>query len=406
MEAPEAAAARDRQRVKSMRILVVNYEYPPLGGGASPVTRGVCVELARRGHQVDVVTMSYRGLPRHEEEGNLRVFRVPCRRSAVHLCHIREMVTWVPGATLLGMRLMRARRYDLIHAHFLLPSGVVAHLLSRATGVPYVVTAHGSDVPGFNPDRFRASHRLLAPLWRRIATGARAITCPSRWLANLISSNVSKELRIEVIPNGIAQDWVIPGPKQRQILVVTRLFERKGVQFLLQALQGDRLGYAIHIVGDGPYRPRLEAMAPHVPDPVVFHGWLDGDSSELKRIYATASIFVFPSIAENFPISLLEAMLSGAAIVASGLAACREVLGETALYAIPGDVPSIREHLVRLVNEPETRARYAAEARQRVLDRFTWPRVGDQYEGFFSALAPSPSLPPLTTSPQTHPSVP
>lgn len=372
-----------------MRLLVVNYEYPPLGGGAAPVTRGVCTELARLGHRLDVITMSFRGLPRREQQESVEIFRVPCLRRARHLCHAHEMMTWIPPAILQARRLIRSRHYDLIHAHFFLPSGAVAYVLNRMTGVPYVVTAHGSDVPGYNPDRFRASHRLLAPAWKRIARSARAITCPSRWLADLIEESAGDALPIRIIPNGIGREWVTPEAKQRHILVVSRLFERKGVQFLLQALQQGPLDHVVHIVGDGPYRPQLEKLAREVPDRVVFHGWVDNDSPELKYLYASASVFVFPSIAENFPISLLEAMLSGAAIVASDLPACREVLGDAALYTRAGDVESLRKYLLCLVNDSEKRDRYASLARRRVLDSFVWPRIGTQYDELFTALTAS-----------------
>ena len=120
------------------------------------------------------------------------------------------MMTWILPAILQARHLIRSRRYDLIHAHFFLPSGAVAYVLHRMTGVPYVVTAHGSDVPGYDPDRFRASHRLLAPAWRRIARSARAITCPSRWLADLIEEGVGDALPIRIIPNGIGGDGTRP----------------------------------------------------------------------------------------------------------------------------------------------------------------------------------------------------
>jgi glycosyltransferase involved in cell wall biosynthesis len=285
---------------------------------------------------------------------------------------------------------MRARRYDLIHTHFFLPSGVVAYALHQMTGVPYVVTAHGSDVPGYNPDRFRGTHRILAPAWQRIASSARAITCPSRWLADLIAEVARDTLPIHIIPNGISQEWITPEEKQPDILVVSRLFERKGVQFLLQALQQGPLNHVVHIVGDGPYRPRLEKLARDVPDRVVFHGWLENHSPELKRLYASASVFVFPSLAENFPISLLEAMLAGDAIVASDLPACHEVLGDAALYARAGDVESLRKQLLGLVKDSELRDRYASLARRRVLEDFVWPRIGTQYHELFTALAASP----------------
>ena len=82
-------------------------------------------------------------------------------------------------------------------------------------------------------------------------------------------------------------------------------------------------------------------------------------------------------------------MLSGAAIVASDLPACREVLGDAALYTRAGDVESLRKNLLNLVNESETRDRYGLLARRRVLDSFVWPRIVAQYDELFTALTAS-----------------
>ena len=173
-----------------MRLLVLNYEYPPLGGGASPVTAAICKELAARGHRVDVVTMAFRGLPRIEESGGHRILRIPCLRAQRHLCRTYELATWVASAMRSVPPLARAEQYDLVHAHFFFPSGVVAWWLKRTLGIPYVVTAHGSDVPGYNPDRFRAMHTLLGPAWRKVVRDADLVVSPSRSLARLIERNV------------------------------------------------------------------------------------------------------------------------------------------------------------------------------------------------------------------------
>ena len=78
-----------------LRILMLNLEYPPLGGGAAPVTRGLARALVSRGHAVDVVTMGYRGLPREETEDGVRIFRVPGIRSRLELSHVHELATYV-----------------------------------------------------------------------------------------------------------------------------------------------------------------------------------------------------------------------------------------------------------------------------------------------------------------------
>lgn len=376
---PPAAPARDR--AGPLRLLVLNYEYPPLGGGASPVTAAICRELAARGHAVDVVTMAYGDLPREETRGSLRIVRLPCLRAHRHLCRSYELATWVAAALFRVPRLVRRERYDLVHAHFFLPSGIVAWYLKRRFGIPYVVTAHGSDVPGYNPDRFRAMHVLLRPLWRMIVRGADLVISPSRSLSRLVEKGLGGGYPLEVVPNGIAADWIsIDSDRAARILVVCRLFERKGVQYLLRALSRGPLTHDIHIVGDGPHRAALERLAAGSPDRITFHGWLEPGSPELLELYRTSAIFVFPSVAENFPISLLEAMIAGTAIVASDLEACREVLGDAAEYFPPEDEKALRRILERLAGDPPAQRALGERARRRVLDHFTWDRVGARYE--------------------------
>ena len=168
---------------------------------------------------------------------------------------------------------------------------------------------------------------------------------------------------------------------------MSRLFERKGVQDLLEALRSGPLGVPVDIVGDGPMRARLETLARDVSDPVCFHGWLDPGSPELRRLYAESAIFAFPSHAENFPMCLLEAMLAGMAVVASDIPPCREVLEETALFAEVGNAAALRTHLEALVNHPAQCAALGTAARQRVFDHFELGLVGDSYEKLLAAVA-------------------
>ncbi|MGH2570287.1 MAG: glycosyltransferase family 4 protein, partial [bacterium] len=254
-----------------MRILTLNYEYPPLGGGASPVVQAVCRQLAAQGDRVDVVTMAFRGLPDVEEEPNLRVLRVPCLRREKHICHGHELLSWMVTGYRRARRLVRAERYDLIHCHFFLPCGVVARKLAQESGLPWVVTAHGSDVPGYNPDRFRAMHVFVHPFWKRVVRDATAITTGSRWLAGLVERSYGGPVDVTIIPNGIDERWIRPGPGAKSILFVSRLLRRKGAQFLLAAVAGLREDWQVHVVGDGPHRAELEAIARRLPRRPTFH---------------------------------------------------------------------------------------------------------------------------------------
>jgi glycosyltransferase involved in cell wall biosynthesis len=161
--------------------------------------------------------------------------------------------------------------------------------------------------------------------------------------------------------------------------VVTRMFERKGVQYLLRALAGRSAEFNINIVGDGPYLQTLKSLANELQIEARFWGHVDNDSQELKELYETASIFVFTSEAENFPIVLLEAMIAGAAIITSSGTGCAEVVGDAALLVPVRNPEAIRMALDRLVADPDLVVRLGAAARQRVIARFGWDGVIDQH---------------------------
>jgi glycosyltransferase involved in cell wall biosynthesis len=200
-----------------LRILMPNLEYPPLGGGAAPVTRGLARALVARGHHVDVVTMGYRGLPAEENEDGVRLFRVPALRSRLELSHVHELATYVWSGLRKFRALARDNDYDLCHGHFLLPTGLIPYLLRDTTGCPpYVITAHGSDVPGFNPDRFTLLHRLTPPLLRRILRHAAGLIVPSAALEELILSQFGSHTpALSRIPMGWSWTTLPPSPRSR-----------------------------------------------------------------------------------------------------------------------------------------------------------------------------------------------
>jgi glycosyltransferase involved in cell wall biosynthesis len=363
-----------------MRILMMCYEFPPIGGGGAGVVHGLSTQLVRMGHEVDVVTMHYRGLRKHEWVDGVQVFRVPCVRFSTSWCTMAEQATYLATMLPFVVKLARRRHYDINHTHFVLPDGLGAMMLRRIVGLPYVITSHGSDVPGYNPHRFRLAHRTLAPVWRSIAAEADRIFCPSELQQELVL-RAQPSARTTVIPNGIYEDPTIVygGEKQRRILVVTRMFERKGIQYFLRALQGMRLQHEVHIAGDGPYLPTLRALAEELGLNVRFWGWLDRASDELKNLYDSSEIYVFPSEAENFPLVLLEAMRAGAAIITTRGTGCAEVVGDTALLVEPCSPESIRTALTRLTGDRELCHRLGTAARTRMRDNFTWPGVAKRY---------------------------
>jgi glycosyltransferase involved in cell wall biosynthesis len=167
------------------------------------------------------------------------------------------------------------------------------------------------------------------------------------------------------------------------LLSVTRLFERKGLHHLLDAAAGLRRPVPIDIVGAGPQRAALEAQAARLGLPVTFHGWLDNDDQKLRDLLEKTAIFVLPSSAENFPVSLLEAMAAGMAIVTTADTGCAEVVGDAALLVPSGDVPALGAALDRLIGDPALRARLGARARRHFERAFTWTTVAATHERLY-----------------------
>jgi glycosyltransferase involved in cell wall biosynthesis len=368
------------------RILVLSYEYPPLGGGGAKVVQGLATQLSAADYELDVVTMGFRGLPREQVEGNIHIHRVPCIRFKQSMCYFPEMIPYILLAIPVAWRLVRKNDYMLNHSHFILPDGVVCSILRLLTGLPFVVTAHGSDVPGYNPDRFNVMHKLLRPFWKLVSGSASCIVCPSENIERLILA-ANPKAKTAVIPNAIEIDKFRPDlPPQRRMLVVTRMFERKGVQYFLRALQDINHDYEVNIVGDGPYLDALKQQAARNGQQVQFHGYLDNQSDELKDLYETSSIFVFPSESENFPIVLLEAMVAGMAIITTSDTGCAEVVGDTAMLVGSRDAAAIARALETLLADDQLRTDLGRRARKRVEDNYGWPAIIERTTAVYSTV--------------------
>jgi glycosyltransferase involved in cell wall biosynthesis len=381
---PAPARAKPAAAGRPARILTLCYEHPPFGGGGGKVARGLAERLSRQGFRTDLVTMRFTHQLRSTDAAGLTVHEIPVRRRDPIVCGVAEMAPYVVLALARSLRLVRNGRHDVNLSHFLLPDGLVCLALERLTGLPYVVTAHGSDVPGYNPHRFTALHRLLRPLWRLVARRAAWIVCPSDTVRRLVL-DACPDARTTVIPNGIDPDRFAPDrPKQPRILAVARMLERKGVQYLIQALADLDAPFALHVVGDGPYLPALRDLARRRCVRVVFHGAVANDSPVLRELYETSRIFALPSTMENFPVVLLEAMAAGAAILTTAGTGCAEVVGDGALLVPAGDVDATRQALARLMGDAALCGTLGRTARQRVERLFAWDVVA-RYVGTLEA---------------------
>ncbi|MCK5013981.1 MAG: glycosyltransferase family 4 protein [Candidatus Omnitrophica bacterium] len=364
-----------------MHILSLNYEFPPLGGGGGYVTKAINERLAKKGFKVDLVTTHYSGLKYEEVLNGARIFRVKSIRKKQATCETPEMLSFVLSAIPFVLDLTKKNKYDVIHCHFAIPTGIVAYTVSKLRGLNYVVTAHGSDVPGHNPHRFTLEHKFTKPLLNMIMKRAKTVVTPSQNLRDSIHRKICADLPIKIIPNGIESDmFSLEKQRNNWILMSGRLLELKGFQYVLAALKDTPLfDWEIHLAGDGPYREKLEALAKEVNTKIVFHGWLPKGSEELKDLYEHSKIFILPSVVENAPISLLEAMNAELAVITTKKTGCQEIAGDSALLVDPHDVDGIKDAILKLAGDENLIKNYGEKARKHSIERFSWNSIVDNY---------------------------
>ncbi|OGU77191.1 MAG: hypothetical protein A2V93_12510 [Ignavibacteria bacterium RBG_16_34_14] len=365
------------------------YEYPPIGGGGAKVVQGLTSELVKQGHEVDLVTMGFKNLQSYKKVKSLNIYYVKCLRLKANICTPFEMITYLISALPLILKLCKKNNYDINHTHFVYPDGILAYIVNKLTHLPYILTAHGSDVPGYNPNRFVFLHRMILPLWKRIINNSLKVICPSESLQDLVLK-VDKNIKTELLPNGInLTKFSSIKIKKQRILVVSRMFERKGTQYFLSALQGLKHGFEINIVGDGPYLENLKSQVIKLNLNVNFFGYIDNKSDTLKNLYESSMIFVFVSESENFPIVLLEAMAAGLAIITTDNTGCAEVVGDAALLVPSKDPSAIRNALLQLIENPVLCQELGQAARKRVEEKFSWEYAAKRHTNLYKEVIPS-----------------
>ncbi len=367
-----------------MRILIINSEYPPIGGGAGNASANLARQLAALGQDVTVLTARFGDLPVEEQQDGVRLMRVCAMRRRQERSNAVEQIAFMVVSTLKTLALLRSWRPDVILAFFGIPSGLAGWAARRLAGVPYLVSLRGGDVPGFRPYDFALYHRLAAPLIRMIWREAAHVVANSAGLKAL-AQTFDPATEISVIPNGVDLERYQPASRAwdpPHLLLVGRLVHQKGVDLLLEALAGlEERPWALTLVGDGPQRPELQAFVEthRLQERVRFASWLDGD--DLVRAYQQANLFVFPSRHEGMPNAVLEAMAAGLPVVASRIAGNEELVvdGETGLLVPPEAPDALRAALRPLLEDAALRRSMGAAGRARVEEHFSWRRAAEAY---------------------------
>ena len=313
-----------------MKVLVLCYEYPPVGGGGGRVAASVAEGLVQSGHEVRVVSAGLRHLPSEAVVNGVTVLRPQSFRKREDTCSVPEMALYLLTAFLPAWKLCRTWRPDVIHAHFVVPTGALAFALHVLTGIPYVLTAHLGDVPGGVPEQTDSLFRVLGPFIQPIWKKAAAVTAVSGFVAGLAAKNCG--VPAKVILNGVP---MIPPPATLQagkppcLLMVGRLSIQKNPLLAIQALQlVQDLPWRFEVIGEGPLSEPMRDLVRScgLEERVTFSGWLAGD--EVSKRLCMADVLLMTSTSEGLPMAGIEALRHGLAIVGSRIGGLSDVIDD------------------------------------------------------------------------------
>jgi glycosyltransferase involved in cell wall biosynthesis len=403
-----------------LEVLFLTQTYPRFEGDTSgPFIRDLARGLARLGDRVTVLAPHTKGLPPVWQERGVEVvtFRyAPERMEVLGYGRSLEADERVKGGAALAAplyalgarrelkRLLKLLRFDLLHAHWIVPNGAVAATLLGAAGrVPLAIGLHGSDV-------FLAERPGMRTLARRALARARLLTGPSPELVDRVQALGFPRDQTRVIPYGVDVRTFKPAPARRRIwrellgipeeapllLGVGRMATKKGFQVLFETLPellDARPDLHVILAGGGDLLPSFAAAVDRWPGRVHLPGAVLRDT--LPDLYRAADLFTLPAVhdpkgnVDGLPNVILEAMASGLPVVASDISGIplAVVHEETGLLVPEGDPQALLQALLRLLEDRALARRMGERARRRAEAELTWDAVARRYrEGYLMAL--------------------
>jgi len=377
-------------------LLVLGSTLPRVRGDGTP---GFVLDLAleeQKSFNVTILSPFVEGAKRHEVIDGIKIIRFrywPFRHTLADGAILDNLKAkkinflQVPFL-MLGQAIAIARlKPDLIHAHWIIPQGFIAKF--AAPRAKLLVTTHGGDIYALN-------NPILRKLKQSVLQKAAAITTVNSQMKQKLASWGIKEEKISVLPMGV--EIVALGDQARtpnSLVVVGRLVEKKGIEFLISAIKQGLKENALpkditlKIAGDGPLRAELAEKANGLP--IEFLG--NQSAAQVRELFATLQIALLPSVVaasgdqEGLPVTLLEAGANGAFVIASDLSGINEVIldSKTGLLVPQADSSAILAALQKAFAEPELVIRCSKNLAEAVKE-FDHEVIGQKYRAILESL--------------------
>lgn len=401
------------------KILVLTSTFPRyINDSTAPFVYELCRHLIPQ-YRVIVLAPHYQGAKFNEMMNGVQIHRFPYffPYRSQKLCYRGGMLSNIKSSLLAKIqvpffliaefaaawRILAKEKPQVIHAHWTVPSGIIALVLGKIFNIPVVVTAHAADVFTTNAivrqcNGYAMKHAdvitVNSQATKKALVDYRTTTTPISIIPMGVDVRVFKSLRSE---DGINIRNKFKLNDKKVILFVGRLEEKKGITYLLKAfsqvLQTEPLAHLL-IIGQGSQEHELRELSQKMglEDQITFMGKVS--NSKLPLYYSLADVFVAPSIrdkdgdTEGLGVVILEAMACETPVVASRIGGITDIIEDdkNGLLVVPKDIQQLSQAINRLLENRKLTDRLRINARVKIEQIFDWRVIARQFEGIYEQI--------------------
>ncbi len=375
-----------------MKLLLMNYEYPPLGGGAGRAMQSIAKQLSAMGNEVNIITSHISFSFRDIIENGIKIYFVPSFRKGIHDCGLRGALTYLFFAYFKLLKLSISNKYDIVHYFFSLPTAFLSILPGKHRKLPYIVSLRGSDVPSYDiyNQRLELLHKIYLPITKRIWKNAKSVIAVTNSLKQTALQTNPRQT-IDVIPNGIDIDIFSPktyrseDKKKFRLITVSRLIKRKGIQDVLKALSEiSDSSISLTIIGEGNYENELKKLCNKLglDNNVKFIGFCP--RKDIPSYFWQSDSFILLSLAEAFGNVIAEAMACGLPIIGADKGGIPDLVNEeNGILVEPGNISQIKSAIITMKNDKEMRTRMGKINAEKIAEKYNWRHIAEAYKEIY-----------------------